>query len=120
MKKIALTIIATTLSMSAAFASTEQAPSASASAKAAVASTATAAPKAAAKPQAAKPVAQAKAAVSSYKPSSEGIPRKQREVMDMQQKIEAPKSKLKKDIQIGGLVGRSAQGWHLGRKKGKG
>lgn len=83
------------------------------------AANAIAAPKAA-KSRAAKPVAQAKAAVSSYRPSSEGIPRKQREVMDVQNKIEAPKSKLKKAIQIGGLFGRSAQGWHLGRKKGKG
>lgn len=45
-------------------------------------------------------------------------------VADVQNKIEAPAksglSKAKRDIKVGGLVGRTGGKWHLGKKVGKG
>ena len=45
-------------------------------------------------------------------------------VADVQNKIEAPAksglSKAKRDIKVGGLLGRTGGKWHLGKKVGKG
>lgn len=50
------------------------------------------------------------------------VPARTASVSDVANKIEAPESSIasKRNISVGGLVGRTGDKWHLGKKVGKG